>query len=64
MPVQIVWGEEDGWLDPLQALRLREQIRGSRLELIPEAGHFVQEDASKKVAQELVAFLSENEERV
>jgi pimeloyl-ACP methyl ester carboxylesterase len=64
VPVQIVWGEEDGWLDALQALRLREQIRGSRLELIPEAGHFVQEDAPRKVAQGLVAFLSENEERV
>jgi pimeloyl-ACP methyl ester carboxylesterase len=64
VPVQIVWGEEDGWLDPSQALRLREEIRGSRLELIPEAGHFVQEDAPKEVAQELVAFLSGDEERV
>src|SRR5215210_5338139 len=62
VPVQIVWGEEDGWLDPLQALRLREEIRGSRLELIPEAGHFVQEDAPKEVAQGLVGFLSENSE--
>jgi pimeloyl-ACP methyl ester carboxylesterase len=43
---------------------LWEEIRGSRLELIPEAGHFVQEDASKEVAQGLVAFLSEDEERV
>ena len=62
VPVQIVWGEEDGWLDPSQALRLREEIRGSKLELIPEAGHFLQEDAPKEVAQGLVAFLSENSE--
>ncbi len=29
VPVRIVWGEEDGWLDPSQAPRLREEIPNS-----------------------------------
>jgi pimeloyl-ACP methyl ester carboxylesterase len=59
VPVLVVWGEEDGWLDPSQAPRLREEIPGSRLELIRGAGHFVQEDAPGEVARALVSFFSE-----
>jgi pimeloyl-ACP methyl ester carboxylesterase len=62
-PVLVAWGEEDGWLDPSQAPRLREKIPGSRLNLIPRAGHFVQEDAPGEVAEELVGFFSGDEVR-
>ena len=62
-PVLLVWGEEDGWLDPSQALRLREKIPGSKLKLISGAGHFVQEDTPGEVAKELVGFFSGDEER-
>ena len=60
VPVLVVWGEGDGWLDPSQAPRLQEEIPGSVLELIPGAGHFVQEDAPGEVARALVSFFSEN----
>jgi len=63
VPVQIVWGEEDGWVDPSQAPRLQEKIPGAELELIPEAGHFVQEDAPEEVAEILVGFFSGDGER-
>ena len=59
VPVRIVWGEEDGWLDPSQALRLRDEIPGSEVGLIPRAGHFVTEDTPEEVTRELVAFLDE-----
>lgn len=62
-PVLVAWGEEDGWLDPSQAPRLREKIPGSKLNLIPRAGHFVQEDAPDEVAEELVGFFSGDEVR-
>ena len=58
VPVLVAWGEEDGWLDPSQAQRLREEIPGSQLELIPGAGHFVQEDAPEVVAEALTGFFA------
>jgi pimeloyl-ACP methyl ester carboxylesterase len=61
-PVLVAWGEEDGWLDPLQAPRLQEEIPGSGLKLIPRAGHFVQEDTPEEVAEVLVGFFSGDEE--
>ncbi len=57
--VLVVWGEEDGWLDPSQASRLQKEIPGSKLKLIPEAGHFVQEDALEEVVSVLGDFFSE-----
>jgi pimeloyl-ACP methyl ester carboxylesterase len=62
-PVLVAWGEEDGWLDPSQAPRLREEIPGSKLKLISRAGHFVQEDAPDEVAELLAGFFSEDEEQ-
>jgi pimeloyl-ACP methyl ester carboxylesterase len=40
-----VWGEEDGWLDPSQAKILAEKITNAEMRLVPNAGHFVMEDA-------------------
>ena len=57
VPVLVAWGEEDGWLNPSQAPRLQEQIPGSELKLIQEAGHFVQEDAPEELGQLIVEFL-------
>jgi pimeloyl-ACP methyl ester carboxylesterase len=62
-PMLVVWGEEDGWLDLSQAPRLQEEIPGSKLEIIPRAGHFVQEDAPEEVAEVLVGFFSGDTER-
>src|SRR5215212_11737248 len=64
VPVLVVWGEKDGWLDPSLALRLRNEIPGSELKLIQEGGHFVQEDAPEEIAKALAGFFSGDGERV
>ena len=60
VPVQVVWGEEDGWLDPSQAKILAEKIPNAQMHLVPDAGHFV-EDAPAEVAEALVDFFSGDE---
>jgi pimeloyl-ACP methyl ester carboxylesterase len=62
VPVLVVWGEEDAWLNPSQADRLGEAIPNSRVKKIPRVGHFVPEDAPQELARELAAFLSESEQ--
>ena len=57
-PVRILWGERDAWLDPAFARRLQELLPDSGLALIPEAGHFVMEDAPERVARELRNFFA------
>jgi pimeloyl-ACP methyl ester carboxylesterase len=63
VPVLVVWGEKDGWLDPSLAPRLRKEIPGSELKLIQEGGHFVQEDAPEEIAKALAGFFSGDGER-
>jgi pimeloyl-ACP methyl ester carboxylesterase len=58
VPVLILWGEEDGWIPVQTAHRLQALIPHSALQLIPEAGHFLQEDAPEAVARQLVRFFS------
>ena len=59
-PVEVVWGGEDEWLDPSQAEALAQKIPGSGLRLVPDAGHFVMEDAPERVAELLADFFAEN----
>jgi pimeloyl-ACP methyl ester carboxylesterase len=56
IPIHILWGEEDAWLDPALGERLRREIPGSELKLVPGAGHFVMEDAPEAVARYLAEF--------
>jgi pimeloyl-ACP methyl ester carboxylesterase len=56
VPVRILWGEEDRWLDRSVADGLRVRIPGAELRLIPNAGHFSPEDAPTVVARELLEF--------
>ena len=58
VPVQVVWGEEDRWLDPSQARLLAEKIPNVKMRLVPNAGHFVMEDAPGEVAEGLMGFFS------
>jgi pimeloyl-ACP methyl ester carboxylesterase len=57
-PVRIIWGERDSWLDPAFARRLHELLPNSDLKLIPDAGHFVMEDAPEEVTRELRDFFA------
>jgi pimeloyl-ACP methyl ester carboxylesterase len=59
VPVLILWGDEDGWIPPETGRRLQAMIPDSRLELVPAAGHFVQEDAPDAVAGHLSRFFSQ-----
>lgn len=58
VPVGIFWGEEDGWVDPSEAARLRDAIPGSGLAMVPGAGHFIMEDAPGEVTEVLASFFS------
>ncbi len=57
LPVQILWGENDEWQPVSYAYRLQSDIPGARLQVIPQAGHFLMEDAPERVAQQLVTFI-------
>ncbi len=57
-PVTILWGEEDGWIPAETGHRLHALIPHSQLQLIPAAGHFLQEDAPERVAYYLGRFFS------
>jgi pimeloyl-ACP methyl ester carboxylesterase len=60
-PALIVWGENDGWIAPAVADRLHRAIAGSRVRLIPGAGHFCTEDAPEAVAEALGGFFRGSE---
>lgn len=57
-PVLILWGQEDQWLGWENGRRLHAAIPGSRLEMLPGAGHFVQEDVPGAVAMLLQDFFA------
>jgi pimeloyl-ACP methyl ester carboxylesterase len=61
VPVRILWGEDDRWLDRSVADRLRALTRDAELRLIPDAGHFSPEDAPAAVARELLEFFGARE---
>jgi len=54
----ILWGREDPFLPPRLAAKLRDAIPGATLEILEEAGHFVQEDEPDLLAERIAAFLS------
>lgn len=58
VPVRILWGEEDGWVDPSRAMTLAETIPGAKTEFVAGAGHFVMEDAPEEVAGILADFFA------
>ncbi|MFC0449413.1 alpha/beta fold hydrolase [Rhodococcus jostii] len=60
VPVQILWGADDEWLDRSFADDLASRIPGARAAFVPGAGHFLTEDAPDRVAQVLADFLAES----
>jgi pimeloyl-ACP methyl ester carboxylesterase len=57
MPVRILWGAEDRWQPTTYAERLASDIPDAELVIIPQAGHFVIEDAPERVTQEIIDVL-------
>ena len=58
IPVRLLWGEHDTWLTPDVAKRAQVAIPDSRLEFIPDAGHFSPEDNPTVVSKELTSFFN------
>jgi pimeloyl-ACP methyl ester carboxylesterase len=58
-PTLIICGEEDQMTPVLFSQYLEEKIRGSRLELIPDAGHMVMLEKPEIVARLVADFLDE-----
>ncbi|MFD3625447.1 alpha/beta fold hydrolase [Streptomyces sp. NPDC058698] len=58
MPVRILWGEEDQWQPLRYARRLSDAIPDADLVTVPDAGHFLMEDAPERVVDEIRNFLA------
>jgi pimeloyl-ACP methyl ester carboxylesterase len=54
----IIWGTRDRVLPATDAYRLSAALRGSRLELLPDAGHFPHEETPEQVNSLIAAFLA------
>ncbi len=57
LPVTVCWGTEDTWIPPAKGKELASLIPGSRLRLIPNAGHLVPLDAPAQLTSEVLTFL-------
>lgn len=58
LPVKVVWGAEDAWQPVHYAERLCRDIPGAELSVIPNAGHFLPEDAPDELTREILEFLT------
>ena len=56
-PVQVLWGEEDGWIPIERGRALAETIPGARFTAVPGSGHLMQEDAPEAIVHALAEFL-------
>ncbi len=57
VPTLVVWGDADPWLPATLGAELAERIPGARLELLPGAGHLVQEDQPGELTRLLAEHL-------
>ena len=58
LPALIVWGAQDNFAGIALAHRFHEELPGSELLIVDDAGHFVWEDAPHRTAEALVDFLT------
>ena len=56
-PTLIVWGERDGLIPPAYGDAFRAHIRGSRLEIIPEAAHQLLDEQPDRLAALIQSFV-------
>lgn len=55
--VLVLFGADDPYIPPPNAERLVKALPNAELQLLPGAGHFLQEDAPEEVADRIAAFL-------
>ena len=58
VPTKILWGEGDEFAPVASAHRFLKEIPHAELVILPNAGHFIGEDAPERVAQEVGEFLT------
>jgi pimeloyl-ACP methyl ester carboxylesterase len=58
IPVRVVWGRDDAWIDPQVGRQLSELIPTAGLRLVDGAGHLVHFDAPAALASEMRAWLA------
>jgi pimeloyl-ACP methyl ester carboxylesterase len=56
-PTLVIWGEADRWIPAARGAELARRIPGARLEILPTAGHLVQEDQPDELARLLRGHL-------
>ena len=57
-PTLILWGEDDTFLPLYLGDLIHKDIKDSRMERIPNCGHFIQEDQPERATEMIVRFLS------
>ena len=57
VPTLILWGEHDTWINPSNGPRLQQAMTGSKLIVIPNAGHVPHEEQPEEFNQLTIAFL-------
>ena len=58
MPVAVIWGARDRYCGPVIGRDLAIRIAGAELTLVPDAGHFVMEEAPQPVLEALQRWLA------
>lgn len=56
-PVQVLWGEQDGWIPIQRGRELAGLIPDARFVAVPRSGHLMQEDAPEAIVLALSEFL-------
>ena len=58
LPTFIIWGANDTWIPPRNAIRFHKEIAGSRLLIFPECGHLPQEETPEAFFMAVLDFMS------
>ena len=62
VPTLILWGEQDLWIPPSDAIRFERAIRNAQLITYPDLGHLPMDEAPERTAADAMRFLlAENE---
>jgi pimeloyl-ACP methyl ester carboxylesterase len=56
-PTLILWGENDKFLPLSLGERIHRDIAGSKMQIIPNCGHFIQEDQPERATDIIAGFL-------
>lgn len=63
LPVMAIWGERDGIIPVNHAYAAREARADSRLEVLPDVGHFAQVEAPSEVVELIEDFIATGDSR-